>query len=314
MELSVVVPLYNEKDNVKPLIAALNKALKDIDHEIILVNDGSTDNTVDEVLNIKQKNLILINFSRNFGQTSAMAAGIDKAAGEYIVTLDGDLQNDPADIPVMLKKIKDKDLDIVSGARANRKDNALLTNIPSKIGNALIRKLLNVKVKDYGCTLKIFKADIAKQLDLYGELHRFIPILASFIGARIESHNVKHHKRIHGQSKYNILKTFRVVSDLILMYFFAKYRQKPMHLFGTAGIFLLVIGGLIEFYLLCLKIFGYDIGSRPLFYVGILLIIISFQFFTTGFLAELNNRTYYDATNKKPYVIKDIYKNGKKTK
>ncbi len=311
MKLSLVIPIYNESGNIDKLYQSIKSALSKFKYEIIFVDDGSTDKSVEEILSIKDKKVKLIKFCRNYGQTPAMKAGIELAQGEYIVTLDGDLQNDPTDIPKLYDKIKNSDYDIVTGIRKKRKDNAILTNIPSKIGNWLIRKISKVNIEDYGCTLKIFKSKIAKKLELYGELHRFIPILASIYGAKIGSMEVKHHKRIHGHSKYNILKTFRVVSDLMLMFFFIKYRQKPMHLFGNLGIGAFVIGMLIESYLLLLKLMGHSIGSRPLFLVGILLIIVAIQFFTTGFLAEMVSRIYYNSPKIRPYDIDEVFVAGK---
>lgn len=314
MRLSVVVPVFNEKDNIKPMISALKASLKDIKYEIIFVDDGSDDGTP-ELINKEADNkpeIRLVQFQRNFGQTSAMAAGIDAANGEFIVTLDGDLQNDPSDIPMMLKKLEDEKLDIVAGRRANRKDGQILRKIPSKIANMIIRATTKVYISDYGCTLKVFRASVAKQLDLYGELHRFIPVLGYMEGAKIAEVDTKHHARQFGTSKYGIGRTFRVISDLLLMIFLSKYRQKPMHLFGTAGSFMLASGFLIETYLLLLKIMGEDIGGRPLFYVGILLIITGVQLITTGFIAELLMRTYYESQDKKPYNVKAEYSGGKK--
>lgn len=314
MKLSVVIPLYNEAENIAPLMEALNKALKDIMHEIILVDDGSSDNTVANILQRKEKNLRLLQFSRNFGQTSAMSAGIEAARGELIATLDGDLQNDPEDIPLMLARLEKEGLDMIAGRRANRQDGFILRKLPSKIANILIRKMSRVHIQDYGCTLKVFRARLAKNLDLYGELHRFIPILADMHGAKIAEMDVRHHPRRFGLSKYGLSRTLRVASDLMLMAFFLRYRQKPMHLFGTLGIICLGLGLLIEGYLLLVKLAGHDIGTRPLFYIGILLLIFSVQFILSGFLAELIMRTYYGSQNKRPYVVKSRYIGGKEEK
>ncbi len=314
MKLSVVIPVYNEAENIAPLMEALAKALKDIPHEIICVDDGSSDGTVDAILKRKEENLRLLQFSRNFGQTSAMSAGIEAARGEYIATLDGDLQNDPEDIPLMLDKLEKEGLDMVAGRRAKRQDGFILRKIPSKIANILIRTMSRVAIQDYGCTLKVFRASLAKNLDLYGELHRFIPILADMHGARIAEMDVRHHARRFGVSKYGLSRTLRVASDLMLMAFFLRYRQKPMHLFGTLGIVCLGLGFLIEFYLLLVKISGHDIGTRPLFYIGILLLIFSAQFILSGFLAELIMRTYYGSQNKRPYVVKAQYIGGNREK
>jgi dolichol-phosphate mannosyltransferase len=311
MRLSVVIPVYNEKDNIEPMLDALKEALKDIQHEVIFVDDGSIDGTPEIINKLATKNVRLVKFQRNFGQTSAMAAGIGAANGEFIATLDGDLQNDPTDIPMMLEKLESENLDIVAGIRANRKDGKFLRKIPSKIANILIRTLTKVRITDYGCTLKVFRSSIAKQIDLYGELHRFIPILGHMEGAKIAEVATKHHARKFGESKYGIGRTFRVISDLLLMIFLSKWRQKPMHLFGSLGAFMLIAGFTIESYLLLLKILGNDIGGRPLFYVGILLIITGVQLITTGFISELLMRTYYESQNKKPYNIKETYTGGK---
>lgn len=314
MLLSLVIPVMNEKDNIKPMLEAIREGLGELKYEVIFVDDGSNDGTVDEINKVKQDNVRLLVFARNFGQTSAMAAGIEAAEGTFIATLDGDLQNDPSDIPVMLEKLEKEKLDIVAGIRANRQDGMVLRKIPSKLANMLIRRLTKVNITDYGCTLKVFRADIAKRLDLYGELHRFIPILGNMEGASIAEMKVKHHARKFGVAKYGIGRTFRVLSDLMLMFFFLKYRQKPMHFFGTLGGMMGLAGGIIETYLLVLKIFGHDIGTRPLFYVGILLIITGIQLITTGFLAELMMRTYYGSQNKRPYNIRQQFRGGKKVK
>ncbi len=311
MLLSIVIPVYNEKDNIKPLLSALDEALKELDHEVILVDDGSSDGTPLIIKKQALANTRLIEFTRNFGQTSAMAAGIDAAEGEFIATIDGDLQNDPADIPIMLQHLQKEGLDIVAGIRAKRQDGLYLRKIPSKIANWIIRKTTNVHLSDYGCTLKIFRASIAKNIDLYGELHRFIPILASMEGAKISEMQVRHHARRFGTSKYGIGRTFRVISDLMLMLFLLKYRQKPMHLFGTLGVLMFLLGGIIESYLLLLKILGHDIGGRPLFYIGILMLITGVQLITTGFISEMLMRTFYQSQGKKPYNIKGNF-NGKK--
>ena len=309
--LSVVVPVYNEQDNIAPLLEAVEAALTDIEHEIVLVDDGSSDNTIGEIVRHSKPTTRIVAFARNFGQTSAMAAGIEAARGQYIATMDGDLQNDPTDIPKMLAKLQAEGLDIVTGYREKRKDGFILRKIPSKIANRLIRRVSNVQVRDYGCTLKLFKSSIAKELDLYGELHRFIPILASIKGAKIAEVAVNHHPRRFGTSKYGLSRTLRVASDLLLMAFFIRYRQKPMHLFGSVGLSMLLLGGLAETYLLILKLLGHDIAERPLFYVGILLLIAGIQLITTGFIAELQMRTYFSAASTRPYAVAKRYEGGK---
>ena len=306
MELSVVIPLMNEADNIEPLFSALNKALRNIEHEIVLVDDGSTDNSVETFQRYATATTKLVVLNKNYGQTAAMAAGIEQASGELIATMDGDLQNDPDDIPMMIRYLYDNNLDVVAGRRAARQDGMLLRKIPSKIANAMIRNLTNVHMHDYGCTLKVFKRNVAKNLGLYGELHRFIPVLVQLYGAKMAEVNVRHHPRKFGTSKYGIGRTFRVLSDLLFMLFFQKYSQKPMHLFGSLGFISLAIGMSINAYLLAIKILGEDIGGRPLLSLGIILTFIGIQLITTGFIAEFIMRTYYESQNKKTYIIKDV--------
>jgi glycosyltransferase involved in cell wall biosynthesis len=306
-KLSLVVPMMNEEANVEPLFKAVREALKDIDYEFILVDDGSTDKTVEKMKELCDEKTKIIIFNRNFGQTTAMAAGIKESSGELIATIDGDLQNDPTDIPWMIEKLENEEWDVVAGRRANRQDGMLLRKIPSKIANYIIRRSTGVYLKDYGCTLKVFKKDVAQNLGLYGELHRFIPVLAKMYGAKMVEMDVKHHQRIHGVSKYGLGRTFKVMSDLLLMLFMQKYRTKPMHLFGGLGLASFGIGAIINFYMLILKLMGEDIGNRPLLTLGIVLVIAGIQLVTTGFLAELIMRTYFESQNKTPYTIKEIF-------
>ncbi|MBN2825093.1 MAG: glycosyltransferase family 2 protein [Campylobacterales bacterium] len=308
MKLSLVVPVMDEEDNIEPLLKTISEALSDIDHEIIVVDDGSNDATVAKLKALAPANLKLIVFNRNFGQSTAMQAGIDYASGELIATIDGDLQNDPSDIPMMIELLEKEGWDVVAGIRAKRQDGMLLRKIPSRIANWIIRKSTGVYISDYGCTLKLFKKDVAKNLGLYGELHRFIPVLAKLYGAKMTEVPVKHHARVHGVSKYGIGRTFKVVSDLMLMLFFQKYKQRPMHLFGGIGSAMLLAGIVINFYLFIVKLFGDDIGGRPLLMLGILLTLGGIQLIATGFLAEVIMRTYYEAQDKKPYIVKEIYK------
>jgi glycosyltransferase involved in cell wall biosynthesis len=305
--ISVVITVYNEEDNIKPLLEATYTALAPIDYEVILVEDGSTDRTVAEVKKYANDRTKLIVFNRNYGQTTALAAGIDMALGEYIATMDGDLQNDPTDIPVMLQKAIDEEWDVVAGRRANRKDGFVLRKIPSKIANWVIRNTTKVYLKDYGCTLRVYRAEIAQNMGLYGELHRFIPVLAKQQGAKMTEMDVKHHPRIHGESKYGLSRTFKVMSDLILMLFFQKYFQRPIHLFGGLGLISFLIGSLISFYLLVLKILGEDIWGRPIMILGFILILGGIQLVTTGIIAEIIVRTYFESQNKKTYKIKSVY-------
>ncbi|MEX6688548.1 glycosyltransferase family 2 protein [Danxiaibacter flavus] len=307
-ELSVVIPVMNEEDNVRPMINAVSEALQDIDYEIIFVDDGSTDSTRPRIREILNDRIVLVELRKNYGQSTAMAAGIDYSTGKYIAMLDGDLQNDPTDIPFMLKKLIDEDWDVVAGNRKNRKDGALLRKIPSKIANAMIRRMTRVYIKDYGCTLKVFKREIAEDLGLYGELHRFIPVLAAMQGARIVQVDVKHHARKFGTSKYGLGRTFRVMSDLVTMVFFRKYSQKPMHLFGTMGFISLFIGIAINIYLLILKLMGDDIWGKPLLILGMIFLLGGIQLITIGIIAEINMRTYFEGTNRKTYNVRHVFK------
>ncbi|HWR00698.1 MAG TPA: glycosyltransferase family 2 protein [Chlorobaculum sp.] len=306
MKLSVVIPVMNEAESIKPLFDALASSLSGIDFEIVLVDDGSTDETVANIEKYAPSNARLVVLNKNYGQTTALSAGIDQAQGDLIATMDGDLQNDPSDIPMMIRILEERGLDVVAGRRAGRQDGMLLRKIPSKIANALIRNMTNVHIRDYGCTLKVFKKDVAKNLGLYGELHRFIPVLVQLYGGKMEEVDVRHHARKFGNSKYGIDRTLKVMSDLLFMVFFQKYGQKPMHLFGSLGFFTLFIGLAIDFYLLVIKILGQEIGGRPLLSLGVIMTFIGIQLITTGFLAEFIMRTYYESQNKKPYIIRQI--------
>lgn len=306
-ELSLVIPVLNEEDNIQPMIQRIEEALSDFEFEVVFVDDGSSDQTVAMIKEHGNFRVKAVELMKNFGQSSAMQAGIDHAVGEFIVTLDGDLQNDPGDIPMLLHLCKSEGWDLVAGERANRQDGMVIRKVPSMIANSIIRKLTEVKIRDYGCTLKIFKNQIAKDLNLYGELHRFIPVLAWLQGARIHQVPVNHHPRIHGTSKYNLSRTFKVVSDLMLMLFMKKYLIKPMHLFGKWGFILFFIGALINFYFLVLKVLGHDIWNRPLILVGLMLVLGGVQLITIGIVTELQVRTYYESQNKKIYNVRNVH-------
>ncbi|MCR9288654.1 MAG: glycosyltransferase family 2 protein [Bacteroidetes bacterium] len=307
MKLSVVIAVYNEELNVKPLTEQITNALEGYDYEIIFVDDGSSDNTIPNLKAIDNSALKIIEFRKNYGQSSALMAGIDYAIGDYIITLDGDLQNDPSDIPMMLKMAEEGDWDLVAGIRKKRQDGMLLRKIPSKIANWIIRQASGVRMKDYGCALKVFKSEIAKDLGLYGELHRFMPVLAVLEGAKMTQVDVKHHARQFGVSKYGLGRTFKVISDLLLMVFFKKYMQKPMHLFGTWGVGLFSIGVLINLYLGFLKLQGQDIWGKPLLILGLMLVLGGIQLITVGIIVEIMMRTYFESQQKRPYKVRNVF-------
>ncbi|HOI49407.1 MAG TPA: glycosyltransferase [Prolixibacteraceae bacterium] len=306
-KLSVVICVYNEEPNIQPLSQQIKDALSGIDFEAIFVDDGSTDRTREEIRKINDDRFILVELKRNYGQSSALQAGIDQAAGEFVVLIDGDLQNDPADIPNMLRMAEAEGWDMVAGVRANRQDGMFLRKIPSKIANYMIRQSTGIHMKDLGCTLKIFTHETIKSIHIYGELHRFIPVLVTLEGAtRITQVDVNHRPRQYGKSKYNLSRTTRVMSDLLLMLFFKKYLQRPMHFFGALGIITLILGMLINFYLLVVKLLGNNIWGKPLLMLGILLVVAGIQFITIGIIAELQMRTYFEAQQKTPYRIKKV--------
>jgi glycosyltransferase involved in cell wall biosynthesis len=307
--VSVVVPLYREVENVENLVRRLAEACDGLGHpyELILVDDGSDDGTGKalERLRASYPQLQPIYHRRNYGQSAAMTAGFDAAKGEYIITLDGDLQNDPADIPQMLEKIKADEADVVCGIRAKRQDAAWSVKIPSLIGNWFIRRMTGVRMHDYGCALRVFKATYAKELILYGELHRFIPVLVAHRGARLLEMPVRHHPRVAGVSKYNLSKAPRVFLDLVLMLFFQKFATRPLQFFGGWGLASIGIGGVLLAYLLLYKIFtGAAIGGRPMLIIGVLGFLVGVILISIGLCAEMVVRTYYEATGKKIYMTK----------
>lgn len=306
-KLSIVVPVYNEEENIALLVGRLEGALQNSEFEIILVDDGSTDNTRGEIKKLNNPNVVLVELKKNYGQSLALASGIDYASGDYIITMDGDLQNDPDDILMMLNKAKTEDWDVVTGIRQKRQDN-LVRTFPSKIANWIIRKSTKLDIQDHGCALKVFNRETAKDLNLYGEMHRYITLLAFLNGARITEVKVKHHQRQFGKSKYGLGRTTKVINDLILLLFQRKYLQKPIHLFGNIGMLSFVTGSVILIYLLISKFgFGEDIGNRPLLILGILLMFVGVQFFTTGFIIDLQMRTYFESQQKRPYKIRKIF-------
>jgi len=310
--LSIVVPLYNEEDNVALLTQKIHESLEEYNYQIIYIDDFSTDTTREVVKKMDDPKVHLIELKKNYGQSLALAAGIDYAEGEYIITMDGDLQNDPSDIPKMLAYAETEEYDLITGIRQKRKD-SLLKKIPSKIANFLVRRVTKLDIKDNGCALKVFTRDIAKGLNLYGEMHRFITLLAHLEGAQIKQVPVKHHARHAGVSKYGLERVFKVIADMMLLLFIRKYFQRPIHLFGIFGVLLIMLGTLIETYLLVVKFgFGQDIGTRPLLIFGMMFILGGIQLFTIGIVMELLIRTYYESQQKRPYRIKKISIGDKK--
>jgi glycosyltransferase involved in cell wall biosynthesis len=312
MAVSVVIPLYNEEENVEILNERLGATMKNIgDYEIVYVDDGSTDGTLRllEQIQAQDENVIVLSLRRNFGQTAAFAAGFDFARGDVIVTMDGDLQNDPTDIPKLLEAIKDYDL--VSGWRKKRQDNFSRT-FPSKIANWLISNVTGVRLHDYGCSLKAYRRDVVKNLKLYGEMHRFIPAVASWYGVRIAEVETTHHPRLRGKSKYGISRTIKVLLDLVTVKFLQSFSTKPIQFFGPVGLFFGFAGMGISLYLTAAKIFkGIDIGGRPLLLLGALLIIVGIQFIGMGLLGEMIVRVYHESQKKPIYTLKKILGPGK---
>lgn len=308
--LTVVIPIYNEKQNISYLYDNLNNILPGIGkkYEVILIDDGSTDGSFKELLKIHEqnKNYKIIRFRKNFGQTPAMSAGFDYANGEVIITLDADLQNDPKDIPALLDKINEG-YDIVSGWRINRQDKAISRRLPSKIANWLIARLTGVKIHDYGCTLKAYRSDVVKNIELYGEMHRYIPAVASWMGINVAEVPVHHHPRKYGKSKYGISRTIRVILDIITIKYLLSYSQKPIQIFGLIGLLTGTIGIIITVYLIIMRLFfNMPLSTRPLFTLSIFMIFIGVQLITMGILAELIMRTYHETSGKPTYAVRDI--------
>lgn len=308
--LTVVIPVYNERENIAYLYENLNKVLPSLGrkYEVLLIDDGSSDGTFDELVKIHEQNdnYKIIKFRKNFGQTPAMSAGFDYANGEIIITLDADLQNDPQDIPLLLEKMNEGN-DIVSGWRINRQDKAMSRKLPSRIANWLIAKLTGVKIHDYGCTLKAYSRDVIKNIELYGEMHRYIPAVASWMGISVSEVPVHHHSRKFGKSKYGISRTIRVILDIIILKYLLSYSQRPIQIFGLIGLFTGLVGGIITVYLIIMRLFfNAALSSRPLFTLSIFMIFIGVQLITMGILGELLMRTYHEASGKPTYAIKQI--------
>jgi glycosyltransferase involved in cell wall biosynthesis len=311
LELSVVIPIKNEAAGLEELHRELTQTLEawGRSYEVIVVDDGSTDSSFEVLARIQLSDprWRVIRFRRNFGQTAAFSAGFAHARGRLIATSDGDLQNDPRDIPAMIRKLEDEQLDIVCGWRRNRKDAFVSRLLPSMVANRLISWATGVRLHDYGCSLKIFRADVVKPLKLYGEMHRFIPAIASEQGVQIAEVVVNHRARRHGSSKYGISRTIRVILDLLTVKFLLSYSTRPVQIFGLIGIAMAVPGTIILAYLAYVRLFGeQSIGNRPLLLFGILLVFTGVQLITLGLLAELQARTYHESQNKPTYVIREI--------
>ena len=310
LDLSVVVPIHNEVDSLPHLVEAIASALQEnqLSYEIICIDDGSTDGSTELLKHQAQArpDLRAVILRRNYGQTAAMAAGFRHALGQVIITLDGDLQNDPADIPRLLAKL-DEGYDLVSGWRKQRQDAALTRLLPSKIANWLIGRFTGVKLHDYGCSLKAYRAELVADMNLYGELHRFLPALAFIEGAKITEIPVRHYARRYGQSKYGLDRTIRVVMDLLTISFMKTFLTRPMHVFGLLGLISMASGLVIDIYLTFLKIFlGQSIGDRPLLILSIVLLLAGIQLFCFGLLAELLMRTYHESQNRPIYRVREV--------
>ncbi|MCG8361769.1 MAG: glycosyltransferase family 2 protein [Pseudanabaenales cyanobacterium] len=310
LDLSVIAPIYNESESIPSLLEAIFNALQDlpISYELICVDDGSNDGS-GELLKQQagvRKNLIVVLLRRNYGQTPAMAAGFNYARGRTIITLDGDLQNDPADIPHLMAKLNEG-YDLVSGWRQHRQDNVITRLLPSKIANWLIGRVTGVKIHDYGCSLKAYRAELVRDMNLYGELHRFLPALAFIEGARITEMPVNHHARRYGKSKYGLCRTLRVMMDLFTIYFMKKFLTRPMHVFGAFGMVSTLSGIGLSIYLGLIKFgLGKEIGNRPLLFLAIVLFLTGIQLFSFGLLAELLMRTYHESQRRPIYRVREV--------
>ena len=307
--ISIIIPVFNESESIGYLLDEVLNVMysNKLNFEIVVVNDGSQDttsNVLDE-LTIKIKELSVISLRTNYGQTAAMAAGFDNSNGEVVITLDGDLQNDPNDIPKLISHINEG-YDLICGWRYDRKDKLINRRIPSKIANKLIANVTGLKLHDYGCSLKAFKKEILDDIKLYGELHRFLPVLAKIEGAKIKEIKVNHRSRKYGSSKYGIDRTFRVLMDLLTVWFMTKFLTRPMYGFGFVGIISILVSLGMTSYLFIIKLLGNDIGNRPMLMFALILGIAGVQLFSFGLLAELLIRTYHESQNRPIYRIRKI--------
>lgn len=309
-ELSIVIPIRNESESIPRLYQELTTALGRFgrSYELLMIDDGSTDNSFELLAGLQAEDprLRVISFRRNFGQTAAFAAGFAMARGRYIITSDGDLQNDPADIPAMVERLE-QGFDIVCGWRKDRKDPFVSRRLPSIIANRIISIATGVALHDYGCSLKVFRAEVVKPLKLYGEMHRFLPAIASEMGVRIDEVVVNHRARVHGRSKYGISRTVRVILDLLTVKFLLSYSTRPLQIFGLVGLTMGLVGAAVTGWLSIQRLLGYQaIGNRPLLLFGILLIFTGVQLITLGLLAELQARTYHESQDKPTYAIREV--------
>ena len=311
LPLSLIVPVYNEEENLPLLMDSICNALEPLkkDWEVIFVDDGSRDHSLDVLENLVEKDpkhVRVVVFRRNFGQTAAIEAGIDHSRGDTIILLDADLQNDPADIPILLAKL-DEGYDLVSGWRKDRQDNKLTRTIPSNMANGLISWVTGVHLHDYGCTLKAYRRGALEGFRLYGEMHRFIPVFAHSVGARIAELPVRHHARKYGKAKYGLERTIKVVLDLFTVKFLLDYSHKPMRLFGGTGMILIRGSGILLSYLFIRRVFeGISILGSPLFQLGVMFFILGFQSILMGLIAELLARTYHESQRKPTYTIRKV--------
>lgn len=312
LDLSLVVPVYNEEDNIIPLYERVVEALEPLglSFELILVDDGSSDRSLDRLRELVDRDarVLVLELRRNFGQTAAMAAGIDEARGEFVVTLDADLQNDPNDIPRMLERAREG-FDIVSGWRRDRKDDFVSRTLPSKLANELISRITGTRLHDYGCTLKVYRREALKGLNLYGEMHRFLPALVARQGAKIDELAVTHHPRLHGVSKYGIGRTFKVLLDLVTVKFLTSYSTKPIYVFGGFGLLLSGMGFAAAAVMIYAKlVHGVSMILTPLPSLSAMLVILGVQSTLLGLLAELVIRTYHESQNKKIYTVRHTFR------
>lgn len=309
-KISIVIPLYNEEESIPDLYKGLDAAIANYGQpaEVVIVDDGSRDRSFELLREIalKDPRFVIVRLRKNSGQTAAFSAGFDHARGEVVITMDADLQNDPMDIPLLMEQI-DAGYDIVSGWRKDRQDRYWDRRLPSMVANSIISNVTDVRLHDYGCSLKAYRRDVLQHVNLYGELHRFIPALAAQVGGTVTEVPVHHYARKFGSSKYGISRTVRVVLDLITVWFLGTYSTRPIHVFGTLGLILAGLGTLAGLYLTFVKlVLGHPIGQRPMLFLSVLLVVIGVQLITTGLLGEMMTRTYFESQNKPIYLVREV--------